>query len=370
MELGTPSRTDVQRPLRILIVRVGAMGDVLHGLPAVTALRRALPECFVGWAVEPRWSVLLAAEGAKGRGMEMPVVDRVHLVRTREWKQRPFSVGTLREIAEMRRELRAQRYDVCVDLQGSVRSGVIGWMAGASRYVGASEPRERPAAMMYGEQVEVQARHVIAGACELVGTGVEAPLDAAAVELPRDPEAERWCELMLSGIGIDQQFVLLCPGAGWAAKQWPAARYAELARRLGAGGWQVLVNGGSAEGEGVEAIAGASEAQAVRCNVGQLIALSRRASLVVGGDTGPVHLAAALGRPVVALFGPTDPMRNGPAFPGARVRLLRHASSVVDYRRHARAEAGLGRIEVDEVLAAALDFLDGSERDRVERQDG
>ncbi len=354
-----------KRPLRVLIVRVGAMGDVLHGLPAVTALRRALPGCFIGWAIEPRWSALLATEGAQARGAEMPVVDRLHEVRTREWKRRPFSAGTLRGIADLRRELQAERYDVCVDLQGSIRSGAIGWMAEARRFVGASKPREGAAAVFYGQRVEVEARHVVAGACELVGEAVGARLRPAAVELPRNPQAERWCELMLSDVAADKECVLLCPGAGWGAKQWPAARYAELARRLRAAGMQVLVNGGSAEGEGVEAETAASGAQPVRCDLGQLIALSRRASLVVGGDTGPVHLAAALGRPVVALFGPTDPLRNGPEFPGAHVRVLRHASSLIDYRRHTETEAGLGRIEVDEVLAAAHDLLD-----EVKRQDG
>ena len=346
----------------MLIVRVGAMGDVLHALPAVTALRRALPECFVGWAIEPRWSALLAAEGARARGTEMPVVDRVHAVRTREWKRRPFSLKTLRDIAELRRELRAEQYDVCVDLQGSIRSGVIGWMAGAGQFVGASAPRERAAAVFYGARLEVQARHVIAGACELVGEAVRTRLNPAAVELPRDPQAERRCGLMLSELAADKSFVLLCPGAGWGAKQWPTTRYAELARRLHGKGWQVLVNGGSAEGDGVDAITGASEARAVRCDLAQLVTLSRRASLVVGGDTGPVHLAAALGRPVVALFGPTDPLRNGPEFPGAHVRVLRHASSVMDYRRHRETEAGLGRIEVDEVLAAAHDVLNEGKR--------
>ena len=338
------------------------MGDVLHALPAVTALRRALPECFVGWAIEPRWSSLHKTEDARERGTEMPVVDRVHAVRTREWKRRPFSRETLRDVAELRRELREERYDVCVDLQGSIRSGVIGWMAEARRFIGASEPREGPAAVFYGERVDLQARHVIAGACELVGAAIGTRLQAAAVELPRDPEAERWCELMFSAAAADKGFVLLCPGAGWGAKQWPTPQYAELARRLHAKGWQVLVNGGSADGEGVDAITGASEARAVRCDLAQLVALSRRAALVVGGDTGPVHLAAALGRPVVALFGPTDPLRNGPAFPRARVRVLRHASSVLDYRRHAESEAGLGRIGVDEVLAAAHDVLNEGNR--------
>ena len=132
------------------------MGDVLHGLPAVAALRARMPECFIGWVVEPRWAALLRAEGATKRGAGMPLVDRVHLVPTGEWKRRPFAGATLRGIAGLRRELRAEEYDVCVDLQGSVRSAAIGWMAGARRFVGASEPREWLAREFYGERVELR----------------------------------------------------------------------------------------------------------------------------------------------------------------------------------------------------------------------
>ena len=313
----------------MLIVRVGAMGDVLHGLPAVAALRARMPGCFIGWAVEPRWKALLGE----------PVVDKVHEVPTREWKRRPFSVATVREVLRLRREMRAEEYEVCVDLQGSVRSAVIGRMAGAKRFVGAERPRERQARILYGERVELRAEHVVGQGCELVGAGAGEELQAVRVELPRDEGAERWAEAVVEELRLPPMsqnrdmghpdgagFVLLVPGGGWGAKQWGAERYRELARGLAQAGYRVLVNGVA----GGEEIARDGHARVLESSVAELVALTRRAALVIGGDTGPVHLAAALGRPVVALFGPTDPRRNGPYFPGAKVRVLRDAGSVTE----------------------------------------
>src|ERR1700681_3643989 len=113
------------------------MGDVLHALPAVAALRELRPEWEIDWAIEPRWSGLLAA-GAEhcGRGVGMPLVDRWHRVATREWKRGPLSRATVTSVLGLRRELQAGDFDVCVDMQGSIRSAVVGWMAGAGQLVG------------------------------------------------------------------------------------------------------------------------------------------------------------------------------------------------------------------------------------------
>ena len=329
------------------------MGDVLHGLPAVAALRQRMPDCFIGWAVEPRWSALLSALEST------PVVDRVHLVATREWKRRPLSVGTLKNIAALRRELRAETYDLCVDLQGLIRSSVIGWMAGAGRYVGSSAPRERQARFLYGEQVRVQAPHVVDKACELVGAGIGEVLRPVRPALPVDAAAEAWCDRRLLELGVgESEFVLLSPAAGWGAKTWPTERWQLLARQLAGEGYAVLVNGGGpADRAVVEAAAGNGPGCLVECGIAELIALTRRAKLAVGGDTGPVHLAAALGVPVVALYGPTDPQRTGPYFPGAQVRVLRHVSSRLDHGRNADPEAGLAQISEEEVFDAAIDLL-------------
>lgn len=326
------------RPLRVLMVRVGAMGDVLHGLPAVAALREAMPECFIGWAVEPKWLVLLGK----------PIVDRVHEVPARDWNKRPVSGETLREILALRAEMRAEKYDVCVDLQGSIRSGVIAWLSGA-RVVGAAVPRERPAAWFYGEKVQVLTRNVIEGACELVGAGVGMKLAPTRVTIPVTAAWE-------GGEG----FVFVAPGAGWGAKEWGVERFQELVKRLVERGVLVVVNGQGTthSAERARRVAGVG-GRVADVGLGELVELTRRAAVVIGGDTGPVHLGAALGRPTVAIFGPTDPERNGPAFVGARVTVIRNAASRNDYRRHAETEAGLARVTVDEVLQAVLAIMEG-----------
>lgn len=333
---------------RLLIVRVGAMGDVLHALPALAGLRAALPELEVGWVIEPAWKPLLQADDGR-----MELVDRVHLADTRAWKRRPVSLTTLGEIAALGQELVARRYDVCVDLQGSIRSGVIGWLAGATRFVGPEKPREGLARRLYGQRVAVSGKNVIGQACELLGEAMRTEIVPEMVRVPIDPAAEVW------GKELAERFVLIAPTAGWGAKEWGASRFAELARGLKANGWQVLVNA-TAEGSAAisEEVAGAGEAKIVRSTVAEMIALVRRAALVIGGDTGPVHLAAAIGRPTVALFGPTDPERNGPAFPGARVKVLRDQASVTSHKRMAETETGLASIRVEEVLRESLAMLE------------
>ena len=336
------------------------MGDVLHGLPAAAALRLALPESYIGWAIEPHWMPLLTADFKGVRGIAMPVVDRVHTVPTREWKLRPFAFATLRQIAGLRREMRRGRYDVCVDLQGSIRSAVIGRLSGSDRVVGPRRPRERQARALYGERVDLTEGSVIAQACELLAVGAGmAHLEPAEALLPCDLEAREWCAEKLRSCGVTGAFVLLIPGAGWGAKRWPTERFAQIARQLQKQGLAVVTN--SSSDTSVNAELAAAGAVRIESSVAQLIALVRHASVVIGGDTGPVHLAAALGRPVVALFGPTDPLRNGPHFPGARVVVLRHPASQTDHRRHPATEAGLAQIAVAEVFAATQQLLSSAE---------
>jgi heptosyltransferase-1 len=342
-------------------MRIGAMGDVLHAMPAVAALRQRHPEWFIGWAIDPCWAELLQTTATAERGPAMPLLDRCYMVPTREWNQRPFSPETMASIRAVRRELRGERFgrfDLCVDMQGSIRSSMIGWMAGADRFAGCAEPRERPARWMYGQKINVNAAHVIEQGCEILGGAVGEPLTPAKVELPIDNAAEAWRDELLSRIvPADKKFVVIAPSAGWGAKQWPAERYGAVAAELARAGYVPLVNavfsGDILANAVVDASGGA--AVVVPCSVGRLIALIRRASLVIAGDTGPLHLAAALERPVVALFGPTDPARNGPY--GTASRVLRHASSKKDHTRHAETEEGLMQITSEEVVAAAFDLL-------------
>ena len=143
------------------------MGDILHALPAVTALRLAHPNWVIDWVVEPRWSALLAAPGASERGPSMPLVDHLHLAPTRDWRRHPLRSETLQAIRTLRSRLRAGSYDAVIDLQGAIRSAVLGRMAGARRLIGESEPRERAARWLFTEHVETHGAHVIEQDVEL-----------------------------------------------------------------------------------------------------------------------------------------------------------------------------------------------------------
>ncbi len=334
-------------PRRVLIVRIGAMGDVLHALPAVTALRQRWPEAEIDWAVDRRWAPLLAGKNGCG-----PVVSRVHLADTRSWSHAPFSRATAGSVLRFRRELREGKYRCVVDMQGTLRSAVIGRFGGAP-LVGFADPRESAARMLYRRRIDRRGAHVVEQGAALLGEALDLELTPIAPELPRDPEAETWAETVAGG---GRRVALLAPTAGWGAKQWPAARFAALARELDADGWKVLINTATPYEPTCAAVAEASgrSATPVHSEFAQLIALVRRSDLVVGGDSGPVHLAAALGRPVVGLYGPTDPARNGPWGPGSKV-VLRDSLSVTSHKRIAAVDPGLERIGVEQVLQAVRD---------------
>jgi heptosyltransferase-1 len=185
-------------------------------------------------------------------------------------------------------------------------------------------------------------------------TGQEPP--PVRFELPRDPGAEAWCDSELRRRGAER-FLLLAPGGGWGAKLWPVARYGEVARALAEDGLRTLVNYGPSEEALAQEAASASggAAQPLSCSISELIALTRRAQIFLGGDTGPMHLAAALDVPVVAVFGPTDPARNGPF--GTRSMVLRSAASQTSYAHRAEVDPGMLAITTEEVVAAARRLL-------------
>ena len=346
---------------RVLIVRIGAMGDVLHALPAVAALRRLHPDCFIGWAIEPRWADLLQIAGdtedmTQGvRWQVRPLVDRWYAVPTKEWKRRPFAPGTFREIRALHRVLRAEAFDYCIDMQGALKSAGVGLMAEARIFAGFASPRERIARRLYDRCISVTGAHVVQQACELLSGALGQELEPAPVTLPMQELAERWADDTVGS----EPFCLISPGGGWGAKLWPAERFGQVAAQLGQAGIPSIVNASPAGSREADEVAEASfdHARVVPCSVAQLIALVRRAAVVIGGDTGPIHLAAALDRPIVAIFGPTDPARNGPWITPTRSRILRDDSSVTSHKRKKQAEPGLLRIPVEDVTAAAFELL-------------
>ncbi|MGB6974188.1 MAG: glycosyltransferase family 9 protein, partial [Terracidiphilus sp.] len=235
-----------QSKFRLLVVRLGAMGDILHALPAVTALRRAHPDWQIDWVVEPRWSPLLAAVGARGRETSgphprQPLVDRLLFARTKDWRRAPFGSSTLRELGALRRDLRKARYDAVLDLQGALRSAVIARLTGSLRRIGEAEPRERAARRFYTDRIATTGAHVIEQDLELASAVAGDELRAVSPLLPFDPEAEAFAEELFAR-SPERPAILLNPGAGWGAKRWPVERYAAVAHALVNRGFRILIN--------------------------------------------------------------------------------------------------------------------------------
>ncbi len=289
---------------RLLVLRLGAMGDILHALPAVEALARSFPRVRIHWLIKPQWTPLLEGH---------PMLQRLLPYQRRSW-------ASLRSLAG---ELRAQEYDVALDLQGLLQSALLAVLSGARHRVGYSRAsaREPLAAAFYHAGITSQSVHIVHRHLDVVkalgSTAAPAPcwLPAGTEdgELPASP------------------FVLAAPFAGWASKQWPLEFYGELAGLLQPHGLTLVLNVAERDRQRLASLPGVH----VHCsNIAGLIHATRRATAVVGLDSGPLHLAAALGRPGVALFGPTDPTRNGPLLlDGGPIAVLRPASVVTSYKR-------------------------------------
>jgi heptosyltransferase-1 len=360
-------------PRSLLVVRLSAMGDIIHSLPAANLLKEAFPGATLGWVVEERWAELLCAPSVPrcgSRSPQKPIADKIHTVNTRAWRQSLLSDATWRDIGASLREIRAERYEVAVDVQGAVRSALIARLSGAPVIYGFAQPRENAASLFYSRQVQARGTHIVEqnlslalavaqcggneSSCEPAGMGVSTPH-----LLPRDDAAERECYNRLERLGI-HEYAVLNPGAGWGAKQWPPQRYGVVAKRLSEElGLRSLINVGPDEEFLARELEEASEgaAAAFSGSISELIALTRGARIFIGGDTGPLHLAAALGIPVVGIFGPTDPARNGPY--GTPSIVLRSPESVTSHKRRQTADEGMLSIRADNVMNSVVRLLKG-----------
>ena len=343
---------------RILIVRLGSLGDLIHTLPAVAELHEAWPEAEIDWVVERAHADLLAL---------VPLLSRVIVLGDR-------SVGGWLKVI---RELRVRRYDVAIDLQGLVKSAAIARFSGARRVAGFDRAglREPAARFLYTEAVAVgEGRHVIQKNLALaraLHAGPEGPASEKRAENPpssepggfsprglsfplRIPHSPALARLRAQGVG---DFAVLNPGAAWPNKRWPPASFAQVARAIrDTYGWTSVVLWGPGEQAIAQAIVDAADGVAVlapETTFADVLALAKASKLFVSGDTGPLHLAGAVGAPLVALFGPTTPARNGP-WDDRDVSISRYDSCDCHYKRTCRRQATwcLATITPDDVMRA------------------
>ena len=301
MVLG--SRNDDGGP-RILIVRLSAIGDVIHGLPVLGALRERFPQARLAWVVEDRAAALLRGHPALDELIEVP----------RGWLKSP------RTVWQLGRRLRGFGPDVTVDLQGLTKSAIAAWLSGARRRIGFGDEKGRELSRWLNtELVRTTSAHVIDCNLELLRPlGIESP--AVRFDVPEQETDAAAAEAMIRQAGLADGFAVINPGAGWPSKVWPADRYAAVARHLGQhGGLPSLVVWAGAQerawAEQIVAGLGGHGRLAPRTSLLELAALCRRARLFVGSDTGPLHLAVAVGTPCVGLYGPMPAERNGPYGP-------------------------------------------------------
>ncbi len=319
----------------VLIVRLGALGDVVHTIPAAAALRAALPDARIDWLVEGKHRAILEL---------VTVIDRIIPVDTRSLK------GWLDAV----RRVRSTRYDIALDFQGLMKSAVFARASGAPRVAGFSiwHLREKGARPFYSEtDAAADEPHVIRKNLHLLRV---LGIDATVVDFPLARVPSPALDAVRRAAG--DRFALINPGAAWPNKRWAASRFGEIAAFLReVRGLPSIVLWGPAEQALAQAVVDASLGAArlaPATEVADLVELSRAAALIVSGDTGPLHIAAAVGTPAVGIYGPTDPGRNGPWDP-RDVMVSRFEACSCHYERRCRIDDWcLNRTTVAEVSAA------------------
>ena len=322
--------------MNFLIVRLGALGDIVHAVPAAAALRRAYPDARIDWVVDARHAPFAEL---------ITVIDRIVVL------ERPTVAAWLQLV----QTLRPAHYDVALDFQGLMKSAVIARASGARRVAGFSiwHLREKGARPFYSEVDDGEhAPHVIHKNLKLLSL---VGINTTEIEFPLARSASPVLE-SVTGQAAGRPIALINPGAAWPNKRWPASRFGEVGAFLReVRGLEPFVLWGPAEqtlAQEVVDSSGGAVRLAPATSMTDLLELSREAALMVSGDTGPLHIAAAAGTPIVAIFGPTDPGRNGP-WEADDIVVSRHGSCECHYQRQCRVASWcLNDVTVAEVTAA------------------
>jgi heptosyltransferase-1 len=345
---------------RFLIVRLGALGDIVHAIPVAAALRHAYPAARIDWLVSGKHRELLDL---------VPAID--HRLSISDRSGAAEGASFLSAI----RAIRDTRYDVAIDLQGLIKSAVIARLSGASKVVGfnGKYAREPLARLFYtdvhdpggdGMYAPGETRHVVdinLGILEAIG------IDPGPPEFPLTNVTSAVAESMREAAG--GQYALLNPGAAWPNKRWPSPRLGALAMALAdKRSLKSVVLWGPGEFDLAEDVVATSAGAAIltpQTSVADVVALARGASVMVSGDTGPTHIAAAVGTPIVGIYGPTRPERNGPWLPEDETVSRASICQCHHFRQCKVEKMCLLDIEVEDVLAAVDRRLAAAERRRA-----
>ncbi len=342
--------------MKILIVRLSALGDIVHALPVLSAIKKAMPSAEVDWMVEENYAAILSITS----GLRRRIIGRArNSFSTAEAVSFGGALGYVQAVAH----LRSQEYDCALDLQGLLKSAGWARSSGAKRIIGFDKAnvRESQAATFYTETVSSGHRaigpsghqHVIYKNLSLL---TALGIDSTDIEMPLQPQASTETMAAIQSAGA-KRYVVLNPGAAWPNKRWPPEQFGALAAKLRERtGLSSMITWGPSERELADTIAAASNGAATPApptSVADLAVLLREAALVVSGDTGPLHIAAAMGTPLVGLYGPTWPERNGPWDTNDAV-ISKAMVCVCHHKRQClRGAPCINEITLDDVAAAA-----------------
>lgn len=296
---------------RVLLVRLSALGDIVHALPAFRRVREALPDAHVAWLIEDTFAPML--EGIEG------LDERILVPRRRARRENELG-AKWRAYAAVMRHVRTRRFDVAFDLQGLLKSAFWVRLSGAKHRVGYHGKAAREGSWLaYNQRVKIpfDDMHIIERHLFLVGSFLDHPTKPVpAAGIPDRPEVRSRVEAWLEQLERHGPLVVLNPGAGWPTKQWPAAMYGRLASSLVDNGCDVLVLWGPGEEELAEEVRLGAASDGVHVlpptDFYEMIEVLRHADLTIAGDTGPLHIAAAVGTLTVGIYGPSEVVRNGP----------------------------------------------------------
>jgi heptosyltransferase-1 len=338
--------------MRIVLIRLSAFGDIVHAWPLACALREALPRLHLSWVVEEHFRPLVDGH---------PAVDSVVVTRTRQWRRRPWSIHTRAEIAALKSRFHELHPDVALDPQGVLKSAFVTRWTGAPRRIGLALPwrRERLPGLAYTETVRGAA-----GGSHVVDTNLEMVRAIDLLPPSRRPPDGAW---LLDRVGHrfptdgwQEPYAVVLPGTGGAHKDVAVQTLAEVSREIAAGlNLDVVVAWGPREESRAAAVAEAGGNRirlAPPTDLEELAAILGGSSLVVGGDTGPVHLAASFGVPTVAVFLASDWRRNGPL--GPRTTVVSGAGESPGGPSGSARAAPLRPIASQEIISAALNLID------------
>jgi ADP-heptose:LPS heptosyltransferase len=320
---------------RFLVVRLGSLGDIVHTFPAVSSLRESFPSSEIVWLTHSRWKLLVESSQ----------------LASQVWRTETRSIPSLRKTIET---LRGARWDAAIDYQGLWKSAALPFFGGVKRRIGFSSEtiREFGVPLLYTDRVRCSATHIADQNGELsLRAGARNPVAPFSLHVPQVDD----CGIRdyLHSLGLDR-FIVLSPGGGWRSKCWPPERFGQLCKMIRDSlGLRCVVNYGPGEDDlalAVRDCSGGAEPVPYNGPLGPLMALLRNAECIVGGDTGPLHLAITLGTRAVALFGPTDPARNGPYRTDDIV--LRTANVITTHSRSDLVHPSMLQIQVDEVFEA------------------